>query len=227
MKYGVVFAGDSEVAPFLERMKIVRRSEKAMLTFYEGSYAGAEFVTLYTGVGKANAAVAAQVLIDHFGAERVINGGTCGGIREGVEVFDSIVAESCFYHDMEESILTEFHPWLEEPLFFGDSTMLKAARQLRPQTPLHFGFLATGDRFLENQKQREGVLRRFPGALGADMESAAFAHVCHVNGIPFLSIRTVTDNGKQSGEAAFEENVEKASASSAGLCLELIARLQE
>ena len=59
------------------------------------------------------------------------------------------------------------------------------------------------------------------------MESAAFAHVCHVNGIPFLSIRAVTDNGKQSGEAAFEENVEKASAISAGLCLELIARLQE
>ena len=47
----------------------------------------------------------------------------------------------------------------------GDSAMLKAARQLRPQTPLHFGFLTTGDRFLENQKQREGVLGKHPFSL--------------------------------------------------------------
>ena len=60
---------------------------------------------------------------------------------------------------------------------------------------------------------------------GVGKTNAAFAHVCYVNRIPFLSVRTVTDNGKQSGEAAFEENVEKASAISAGLCLELIGSL--
>lgn len=225
MKFGMVFAGDSEVAPFLEQVYVTKKSGRAMLTFYEGTVGDREFVTLYTGVGKTNAAVAAQVLIDHFGVDCMINGGTCGGIREEVEVFDTIVAEGCFYHDLEETILTEFQPWLKTPCFPADGKMLETARKLQPQTPLHFGFLVTGDRFLENQKQREEVLKRFPAALGADMESAAFAHVCYVNRVPFLSVRTVTDNGKQSGEAAFEENVEKASAISAGLCLELIGSL--
>ena len=225
MKFGMVFAGDSEVAPFLEQVHVTKKSGRAMLTFYEGTVGDREFVTLYTGVGKTNAAVAAQVLIDHFGVDCMINGGTCGGIREEVEVFDTIVAEGCFYHDLEETILTEFQPWLKTPCFPADRKMLETARRLQPQTPLHFGLLVTGDRFLENQKQREEVLKRFPAALGADMESAAFAHVCYVNRVPFLSVRTVTDNGKQSGEAAFEENVEKASAISAGLCLELIGSL--
>ena len=47
--------------------------------------------------------------------------------------------------------------------------------------------------------------------LTVDMETASIAHVCYVNSIPFISIRSVTDTAAHSGTGHFEENCKKAS----------------
>ena len=41
-------------------------------------------------------------------------------------------------------------------------------------------------------KNRNEIVQKFT-PLSVDMESASIAHVCYVNQIPFLSIRTITD----------------------------------
>ena len=61
--------------------------------------------------------------------------------------------------------------------------------------------------------------------LCADMESAAVAHVCHANGIPFLSIRTITDSADRSAAACFEENCRRASEIAAQVTHALFKRL--
>ena len=43
------------------------------------------------------------------------------------------------------------------------------------------------------------------------METAAIAHACHVNSIPFLALRAITDTAEHIGTGAFEENCDKAS----------------
>lgn len=57
------------------------------------------------------------------------------------------------------------------------------------------------------------------------MESAAVAHVCHANGIPFLSIRTITDSADRSAAACFEENCRRASEIAAQVTHALLKRL--
>lgn len=47
--------------------------------------------------------------------------------------------------------------------------------------------------------------------LTVDMETAAIAHVCYVNIIPFLAIRCITDTAKHSGVEHFEQNCKRAS----------------
>ena len=63
-------------------------------------------------------------------------------------------------------------------------------------------------------KKRQDINARF-APLSADMETAAVAHVCHVNKVPFVSVRTLTDTATHSGAAAFEANCAKAAALSA------------
>lgn len=58
------------------------------------------------------------------------------------------------------------------------------------------------------------------------MESAAIAHVCHANGVPFLAIRTVTDTADHSGAGNFELNCEKASAIAKDFTLALLREIQ-
>ena len=52
------------------------------------------------------------------------------------------------------------------------------------------------------------------------------AHVCHVNRIPFLSVRTVTDTSTHKGLENFEKNCEAASEISAGITLGILSLLE-
>lgn len=64
MKFGIVCAGDEELAPFLPMMDHCKVTERARLKFYEGQIDGTEVVALFSGVCKVNAAIASQILID-------------------------------------------------------------------------------------------------------------------------------------------------------------------
>ena len=60
-------------------------TEKSMLKFCEGIMKQVDVVAVYSGVCKVNAAVAAQLLIDVYHVDCIINGGTAGGMEESVQ----------------------------------------------------------------------------------------------------------------------------------------------
>lgn len=221
-KIGILCASDTELAPFLPNIEHLTFTEKAMLRFYEGTIGGIPVVAAYSGVCKVNAAIAAQLFIDVFQADIIINAGTAGGIDETVNLFDTVVAESTAYHDVADDILTEFHPWMESVYFQADKKLLELARVCSQKFPgvVRFGTIVTGESFIEDDGRGE-ISRRF-SPLAVDMESAAVSHVCYVNQIPFLAVRTITDTVSHMGIEHFEENCEKASDISAAFVIRLL-----
>ena len=150
-KAGILCAADTELHPFLKRMEVERTVEKAMLKFYEGTLLQIPAVAVYSGVGRVNAAVAAELLIERFGVDGIINAGTAGGADPKVRLFDTVIAERSVYHDVAEDILTEFHPWMPSVYFPSDKELLSAARRYAETAgrPILFGTIATGERFVE------------------------------------------------------------------------------
>lgn len=223
-KIGIICAGDEELEPFLRRMGKTAVSQKAMLSFHEGRAAGFSAAALFCGVGKVNAAAATQILIDDYGVDAVINAGTAGGMDESVGLFDTIVAETTFYHDVDDGILTEFHPWLPAARFEADPLLLAAAgRVCRRNAKVRRGLIVTGDRFVDGGMR--SLLNREYAPLAADMETAAVAHVCHVNAIPFLAVRCITDTSVCPGQDAFEKNCARASEIAADIVFEILREL--
>lgn len=214
-KIGILCASDTELAPFLNRIRVHSTSEGAMLKFYEGDLGQVPVVALYSGVCKVNAAIAAQLLLDRFQVDGIINGGTAGGMAEKIQVLDTVIADRMIYHDVAEDILTEFHPWLKENCFPADEGLLAAARKYSESSPfpIHFGTMVTGEQFITDDK-RSFIEQTFH-PLSVDMETAAVAHVCYVNQVPFLSVRTITDTPEHKGIENFERNCELASERSA------------
>lgn len=186
-KIGIVCASDTELEPFLPC--IAQVTEKAMLKFYSGYIMEIEAVAAYSGVCKVNAAIAAQLLIDVFHVDGIINAGTAGGMDEKVQLFDTVISERMAYHDVAEDILTEFHPWLKENYFEAGQELLMAARKYSQESafPIWFGTMVTGEQFIVDEKRAE-INEKF-APLSVDMETASIAHVCYVNRIPFLSVR--------------------------------------
>lgn len=89
---------------------------------------------VYCGVCKVNAAAAAQIMIDCYGADTVISAGASGGMAEDLQLFDTVVAAEACYHDVHERILTDYHPFMKTQ-FFPASSELVSASESRSKTP--------------------------------------------------------------------------------------------
>lgn len=227
MKIGILCAGDREAAPFLPMIEQDRISEKAMLTFHEGQIDGKDVAVLFSGVCKVNAAIAAQILIDTYGVDLIINAGTAGGMDPALDIFDTVIATETAYHDVAAHILTEFHPWLETPFFASDEKLVELSRRAAEKIQLpgrvFWGRMVTGESFIADEG-RQGINEALH-PLTVDMESAGVAHVCYVNRVPFIAIRTVTDNAAHSGSDHFEENCQRASEIARDMTLALIREI--
>lgn len=213
MTVGIICAGDEELAPFLPFIKNCKITERAMLKFHKGQINDTEVVALFSGVCRVNAAIASQLLIDAFGVDMIINPGTAGGMNPDLEIFDTVISTEVCYHDVASDILTEFHPWMKSVFFEADQKLIElskaAVNKIRPAGKVIWGRMATGESFITDEG-RQKIYDAF-APLTVDMETAGIAHVCYVNGIPFLSIRCVTDTATHSGIGNFEENCTKAS----------------
>lgn len=229
MRIGIICAGDKEVAPFLTIIDECKITEKAMLKFYEGRINDIEVVTLFSGVCKVNAAIATQILIDTYGVDVVINAGVAGGMNNELEILDSVISTEVAYHDVAQNILTEFHPWLDDVYFKADQELLdltqKAIDKTDIQGKVYWGRMVTGEAFIADEGRQK--INELFEPLTVDMETASIAHVCYVNNIPFISIRSVTDTATHSGTGHFEENCEKASIIAKDITVALLAEIRD
>ena len=228
LKVGIICAGDSELEPFLNHIHNCHITEKAMLKFYEGEINNIPVVVLYSGVCKVNAAVAAQILIDSYHVNTIISAGTAGGMKKTIKIFDTVISTQLAYHDVADDILVEFHPWLPSIYFNADEKLLAAAKKIVQNQvvnhPVIFGKMVTGESFID-KNMREIINKKY-APLSVDMESASIAHVCYVNNIPFISIRTITDTASHSGVENFEQNCDKASIISKDIVLAVLEELK-
>lgn len=228
MRVGIICAGDREVAPFLPIICECKTTEKAMLTFYEGTISKVDVVVLFSGACKVNAAIATQILIDTFHVNAVINAGTAGGMNEELEILDTVISTEVAYHDVASNILTEFHPWLETVFFKADQELLGVAKtavdKLKRSNRVFWGRMVTGEAFITDEGRQE-INEQFE-PLTVDMETASVAHVCYVNRIPFIAVRSITDTAAHSGTEYFEENCEKAAEMAKDIVVEILMELR-
>ena len=213
MKIGIIGPTESEIRPVIKAMKHEKTTTAAMLDFHEGTLEHIAVVALSCGICKVNAAIAAQVLIDRFEVTHIIVAGVAGGMDKMLEIGDTVIAEEVAYHDVDDIILTKYHPFLEDSCFRSDKKMLitlkKAIQGKEFKQKVHFGKIVTGEAFITESGRDEIISKYNP--LCVDMETGAVAQVCHANVIPFIAIRSITDTENESGMETFEENCARVS----------------
>ncbi len=68
------------------------------------------------------------------------------------------------------------------------------------------GTVASGDRFVQDTDTLRWLQREF-AALATEMEGAAFGYTCHLNDLPFVVIRALSDSSSDSASEDFENNL--------------------
>ena len=206
-RIAVVSAMREELRALLPELRDVQQERRAGRSFYTGRLGQDDVVLVLTGIGKVAAATTTAVLLTEFRAARVVFTGVAGGLGEGVQVGDLVVASELLQHDMDASPL---FPRYEVPLtgrsrFAADAalcdTLAGAAAGLK--VPVHQGLIVSGDRFVATAAESAALRAALPDALAVEMEGAAVAQVCADFGRPFAVLRTVSDRADDSAHVDF------------------------
>ena len=101
---GIIGAMDEEVAKFKEHMTDVEVHSKASMDFYKGFLNGKEAVVVRSGIGKVNAGICTQILVDDYEVDAVINTGIAGSLRNEINIGDIVISTDAVQHDMDVRI---------------------------------------------------------------------------------------------------------------------------
>lgn len=226
---GLMGAMDEEVARLYARM--TDRSEESVggVTFYTGTLAGRRVTLCCAGMGKVNAACAAQLLILKFGAQALIFSGIAGNMTDKIGVGDVVIGKTLLYHDAERRMIADTFPHLQE--FHGDSAMIEAAEAACDEAGVRYlvGKIATGDDFVGDSATKNAIAAKCaPDCV--EMEGAAVAHVAAKYEVPCVVLRAMSDNADENAYETLvvkEFDITEYCDTAARICEGLIRRLAE
>ncbi|MBQ9610071.1 MAG: 5'-methylthioadenosine/adenosylhomocysteine nucleosidase [Lachnospiraceae bacterium] len=201
---GIIGAMDEEVSKLKEEMSDVDISSKASMDFYKGTMAGKDVVVVRSGIGKVNAGICTQILVDMYGVDTVINTGIAGSLNADIDIGDIVLSTDALQHDMDA---TGFGyepgviPRMETSVFVADERLRNVAKKccerVNPDIKVFEGRVVSGDQFISDKAVKNRICDNFSGYC-TEMEGAAIAQAAYLNRIPFLIIRAISDKADDS-----------------------------
>ena len=228
MVIGIIGAMEEEVRNLREQMKEVERIEKASMQFYKGNLCGQEVVLVRSGIGKVNAAICTQLLIDAFQVTSVINTGIAGSLDAQVDIGDMVISDKLVYHDVEAIAFGYDRgqvPRMDTLYFPADTELVRRAKQANeeanPDIQTFVGCIASGDQFVASREIKDEIVRLF-AAKCVEMEGTAIAHVAYLNQVPCVVIRAISDKADESASMDYPAFEKQAIIHSVKLVCELL-----
>ncbi len=208
---GIICAMAVEVEGILNIMENKENTEKAGAVFTKGTLFGKEIVVTECGIGKVNAAITAQVMIDLFSPTAIINSGVAGALSESLRVGDVVIGKDSVQHDYDTTAFGD----PKGLICFKDeqrvdipcdediiNKLIDACKNLENTTVLK-GRIATGDQFISDTTKRIELGKSFE-ALACEMEGSATGHTCYRNKVPFGILRCISDDLTNSTSMDYE-----------------------
>lgn len=228
---GIIGAMEEEVSALKAEMEEITVTEAASMFFYKGILCGKEAVVVRSGIGKVNAGVCAQILVDKYGADTLINTGIAGSLDARIDIGDIVISTDAVHHDMDATIFGDPAgqvPRMDTFSFPADERLIELAREANEMTnpDIHTftGRIASGDQFISSQEAKERISGIF-GALCAEMEGAGIAHTAYLNKVSYVIIRAISDKADNSATMDYPEFEKQAIVHSVRLVKELLHRL--
>ena len=154
------------------------------------------------GVGKVNAAMSAQLFIDRFHPDWIVNAGVAGSFLD-LPIGTIVLAKDFVQHDVDTTAMGDpigmvstvdrvDFPTTEPERLSALLTALGTEHQV--------GRVATGEVFMTKGSRADWVAKTFSPTL-CEMEGGAIAQVCMRNGVKFTALKSVSDRLCQENNA--------------------------
>ncbi|MFD1394600.1 5'-methylthioadenosine/adenosylhomocysteine nucleosidase [Kroppenstedtia eburnea] len=203
----IISAMPEEVEPLRQQLGIGEPEQVGGLELSMTEWNGLQVITAVSGIGKAQAGACMQYLITRHHPTEVVNIGAAGALSDQLRIGDLVLVEESIYHDVDcTGVGQPPHTFPGVPRVIpSDPALVRTLSHVAANLgiPCHSGRVATGDAFVSDKEQRLSI-RRETEAVLVEMETAAFAQIAHLNGVPFVSVRSVSDNADGGAEVSFQ-----------------------
>ncbi len=228
---GIIGAMDDEVARLKDMISGLHIVQRAGMEFYKGQIHERDVVVVKCGVGKVNAAMCTQSMIDIFDVDAIINTGIAGSLDADIDIGDIVLATDTVEHDMDVAALgyaPGVIPDTETSIFDTDKRLIEIAQAATETAGLDVkvftGRVVSGDQFISSKDKKEWLVSEFGGRC-AEMEGASIGHVAVLNKVPYLVVRAISDKADDSAQMDYPSFAAKAIDNSVKLMTEIINRL--
>lgn len=245
-RIAIMGAMDEEIELLKEVLKNKKEIHKNGVTFYTGKLKGQKVVLLKAGIGKVNAGYSTAILIANFKVNALLFTGVAGGLDPNIEPGDIVISDKMIQYDFGELKEGSFVTWPtrnlaknneRNPLYLNvDPHLLKQSKKVSKQIKLkplnnriptfHIGAIATGDTFVSDPIKAKELYTNF-NALATEMEGAAVAQICTMLQVPFIVIRSCSDNANTAAHSDYFKFVKVASVNSAQMVLAILENYEE
>lgn len=186
-------------------------------TFYLADYGENELVLVTSGVGKVNASIYTQLLIDYFEPNCVLNIGIAGGLNPDLNPLDIVIGDRYSHHDVDKNQMERLFPYTS--VFSVNKQLIETFKKYHKEGMI--GTIVSGETFIADDNEKKRLIETFD-AVAVDMETSAIAHTCFINDMPFLSIRGISDLASDSATESYD-NYEKLVSDKVGkFCLDVL-----
>ena len=168
---------------------------------YTGTYKGKTVSVMGHGMGMASIGIYTYELYNHYGVKKIIRAGSAGGIGDGVNVRDIIIAQAAC-HDSNFAWQYEL-PGTFAPI--ADFELLKAADEKAKELGIsaRVGNIYSTDVFYAPEKVN--AIWKDMGILGVEMEAAALYMIAAKAKAKALCVCTVSNHMFTKEELSTEE----------------------
>ncbi|MBO7476089.1 MAG: 5'-methylthioadenosine/adenosylhomocysteine nucleosidase [Campylobacter sp.] len=227
MKIAILGAMPEEIEPLLKELN-PKKIEFANNKFYFANFANHELIIAYSKIGKVNSALTATLMIEKFGAQKLLFTGVAGALKNGFKIGDLLYATKVVQHDLD---ITAFgHPYgfvPESPIFVEtDENLNTIAVGVAANLGINLknGIVASGDQFVCDEERKSWIEQTFD-ASAVEMEGARVAQVCYALHTPFFMLRANSDEAGSKAEFDFDEFMVKSAEISAKFVLKMVENL--
>ncbi len=231
MTIGIIGAMEEEVSILKETMEIQETVSYAGMIFCKGKLCGRDVVIVRSGIGKVNAAICAQVLVDKFQVGVLINTGIAGSLDAAIDIGDMVISTDLVEHDMDASIFGDpvgQIPRMDTFSFPADPVLVEKAKEANaeanPDIKTFTGRVVSGDQFVSSAEVKDRLITNFQ-AKCTEMEGAAIAHAAYLNKVSCVIIRAISDKADNSATMDYPTFEKQAIEHSVRLVQNLLPRI--
>ena len=231
MIIGIIGAMEEEVAVLKQSMEIEEAVSYASMDFCKGKLCGKDVVIVRSGIGKVNAGICAQILVDKFNVDMLINTGIAGSLDAQIDIGDMVISTDCVEHDVDASIFGDpvgQVPRMDTFSFPADATLVEKAvaanEEANPDIKTFTGRIVSGDQFVSSSEVKDKLVTLFQ-AKCTEMEGAAIAHAAYLNKVSCVIIRAISDKADNSATMDYPTFEKKAIEHSVRLMQNLLPRI--